>query len=815
MKLHVLGPIEAVNAAGERVDLGGPTQRRLAAMLAVKAGQVVSSERLGETLGLSPGGVRTAVRRLRQVLGPDAVETVPPGYVLRLPPPTSRSSLRWSRTPAGATGRGRGAPHEGVESVVRCRVEEFADEAWAQAAAAGLDEQRVAAEEARGEARLACGGFARGRRPRWPAHPGPPVPGRPARAPDAGARRPGSPDRGAPLLPGVLGAAGRGGGHRTLAQLRDLESRIATGWSDRPAGSRTVPPAPHGNGDVPALPRRRARRCLGRPPVRGPGLLGRPRGPRPRRGRPGGVGSSCRHRATGCRRCSPGSTMRCWRQVAAQRSMATTAWPGGCASAVGMGLHSGDATHDRARTTSAPLAWRSRLADLAHGGQVLGSGATADLAPATVEIVPVGRHRLPGQSQRVRISQLAGEGLPRHFPPPSDPFGRQPALGPLVVRRAPPELADLRAALALSPSLVTIIGVGGIGKTRLALEAGRSHDAARRHVARRARARHLLGSGRRRRRRRAWASRRSGRCHGRRCCRGSRTGRCSSSSTTASMCWTQQQPRDGDHLVSDRHDGAGHQPRADRRSRGEHLFPLGPLSLPGPGVEQRRIWWSCSSTAAGAGTGVVRRTWRPSRRSAAASTASRWPSSSPPPGRGRCRPATSPTTSTTASACSRAAPAGRRAPPDPPSRHRLVVPPARRRRPAAADRAVSLRGILRPRRRRWRVQRGCRRGRRAEPAVIARRPVAPGAQPRAGALPDARDHPRLRPHTPRRRRRVQGDPDSGTPATSATWPDRSGRHCGRPLNRALDVRSSSKRPTTCAAARWAHDTGTSTSWRSW
>ena len=284
MKLQVLGPIEAVNGSGERVDLGGPTQRRLAAILAVKAGQVVSSERLGDTLGLSPGGVRTAVRRLRQVLGNEAVATVPPGYVL-CPAETDVAAFT-----AMVEDADQAAPGEAAALLTRAlglwtgaALEEFADEPWAQAAAAGLEEQRVAAEEARAEARLACGGFAEV-------------------AAEMAVLIQDHPYRDGPrgLLMRALAGQGRQTealrsyqAYRTLLaeeagtepsrQLRDLESRIATGWSDRPRASSTRRSS-HWNGDVPDLARSTARRLLGRPPARGAGLPHHPRGGGARRG---------------------------------------------------------------------------------------------------------------------------------------------------------------------------------------------------------------------------------------------------------------------------------------------------------------------------------------------------------------------------------------------------------------------------------------------------------------------------------------------------------------------------------------------------
>ena len=60
----------------------GPAQRRLLALLAVRAGRVVTADQISEVLGLgSAGAVRSTVSRLRRVVG-DVVTGVPPGYVL-------------------------------------------------------------------------------------------------------------------------------------------------------------------------------------------------------------------------------------------------------------------------------------------------------------------------------------------------------------------------------------------------------------------------------------------------------------------------------------------------------------------------------------------------------------------------------------------------------------------------------------------------------------------------------------------------------------------------------------------------------------
>ncbi len=92
MQIHVLGSIEASNS--ETIALGGPTQRRILAMLALNAGDIVSIDRMveetwpdGDLPDQAERNIRTYVHRLRAALGDefaDRIETITPGYRLRL-----------------------------------------------------------------------------------------------------------------------------------------------------------------------------------------------------------------------------------------------------------------------------------------------------------------------------------------------------------------------------------------------------------------------------------------------------------------------------------------------------------------------------------------------------------------------------------------------------------------------------------------------------------------------------------------------------------------------------------------------------------
>lgn len=119
----------------------------------------------------------------------------------------------------------------------------------------------------------------------------------------------------------------------------------------------------------------------------------------------------------------------------------------------------------------------ARLLAIGHGGQVLVSGVTFDLAQATLPpqaaLRDLGEHRLKDLAAPEQVYQLEAPGLPTEFP----------ALNSLgVLRNNLPtqvtsfvgreaEVAEI-AALFGAQRLVTIVGSGGIGKTRTSLHVG-------------------------------------------------------------------------------------------------------------------------------------------------------------------------------------------------------------------------------------------------------------------------------------------------------------------------------------------------------
>jgi predicted ATPase/class 3 adenylate cyclase len=160
----------------------------------------------------------------------------------------------------------------------------------------------------------------------------------------------------------------------------------------------------------------------------------------------------------------------------AQRALAHYEWPHDASLRVRMGLHTGEANvHADEDYVGLAVHQASRVVAVAHGGQVLVSAevlaATGTDEPGT--FADLGEFVLRSFEQPARLYQLCDPGLVSSFPPPRAPPAAVHNLG--VPRTSfvgrDDELAELATLLSL-PSLVTIVGPGGIGKTRLATEAG-------------------------------------------------------------------------------------------------------------------------------------------------------------------------------------------------------------------------------------------------------------------------------------------------------------------------------------------------------
>ena len=144
-------------------------------------------------------------------------------------------------------------------------------------------------------------------------------------------------------------------------------------------------------------------------------------------------------------------------------------WPGGVEVALRVGLHTGE-TEERARNYHGRAVHAAaRIAAAGHGGQTLVSGVTSALLDRS-DLPDLGTCRLDDDVAGLRILQLDdGE----HPPLRTGDSGRGNLplrLGRLIGRDE--DLDAVVDALARSP-VVTLVGPGGVGKTRLAIAAAR------------------------------------------------------------------------------------------------------------------------------------------------------------------------------------------------------------------------------------------------------------------------------------------------------------------------------------------------------
>ncbi|MFI0786193.1 BTAD domain-containing putative transcriptional regulator [Streptomyces lydicus] len=169
MQFGILGETRARHGDGNEVPLGGPARRALLALLLVRPGEVVSTDRLADEIdptgALSAHALQSQVSRLRTALGAGAaIERAGAGYRIVVDPDAVDAS-RFERL----AGEGRAALVDGDagRAVVLLRealelwrgpaLADLPDGETARAAAVRLEERRLGALEDRIEAGLRLG----------------------------------------------------------------------------------------------------------------------------------------------------------------------------------------------------------------------------------------------------------------------------------------------------------------------------------------------------------------------------------------------------------------------------------------------------------------------------------------------------------------------------------------------------------------------------------------------------------------------------------------------------------------------------------
>jgi predicted ATPase/DNA-binding SARP family transcriptional activator len=168
VRIGVLGPVAAWNAAGVDVAPAGLRLRGLLARLALAPGRTVTAETLVDDLwGTEPASanaLQALVSRLRRALGPELVATVPGGYRLEVPAAEVDAVRAGQRLIEAEHEADPAAARELVgQAVALWRGPALADVRrlpFAQAAADRLDEKRAAAVERAAELDLVLGSAA-------------------------------------------------------------------------------------------------------------------------------------------------------------------------------------------------------------------------------------------------------------------------------------------------------------------------------------------------------------------------------------------------------------------------------------------------------------------------------------------------------------------------------------------------------------------------------------------------------------------------------------------------------------------------------
>lgn len=160
-----------------------------------------------------------------------------------------------------------------------------------------------------------------------------------------------------------------------------------------------------------------------------------------------------------------------------------------------MGLHTGEAELREGDYFGQTLNRASRIMSAGHGGQILISDIVAQVArehlAADISLLDLGEHYLKGVAQAEKIYQIVAPNLQKEFPPlNSIPtatnnlpqqltsfIGRERELREACEKLSPslphpnPSPAE-RGASGEGAKLLTLIGPGGTGKTRLSIQIG-------------------------------------------------------------------------------------------------------------------------------------------------------------------------------------------------------------------------------------------------------------------------------------------------------------------------------------------------------
>ena len=159
----------------------------------------------------------------------------------------------------------------------------------------------------------------------------------------------------------------------------------------------------------------------------------------------------------------------------ALRALAAHTWPDGAPVRVRIGLHTGEATLAGGGYLGLDVHRTNRVMGAGYGGQVLLSQATREHLngnlPDGVTLRDLGEHRLKDLTHPEHLYQLVIAGLPATFPPPKtlDIVSNNLPIQQTSFIGREREIEEVKL-LIKAGRLVTLMGPGGAGKTRLAIQ---------------------------------------------------------------------------------------------------------------------------------------------------------------------------------------------------------------------------------------------------------------------------------------------------------------------------------------------------------
>ncbi len=155
-----------------------------------------------------------------------------------------------------------------------------------------------------------------------------------------------------------------------------------------------------------------------------------------------------------------------------QRAFQREPWPSHVPVRVRMAIHTGETARDY---RGPDVNRAARIRGIAYGGQILVSGVTAEIVrgtlPGNATLIDLGQHRLRDLAQTEHLFQLAHPDLRGEFPPLKS-LGNFRQNLPVQLTSFIGRESEQKTVRALinDHRVVTLLGSGGCGKTRLAIQ---------------------------------------------------------------------------------------------------------------------------------------------------------------------------------------------------------------------------------------------------------------------------------------------------------------------------------------------------------